>query len=82
MAVEHGHSPRKLSNDLDHWYTPVQERVTQQAFESRVCRYGFTGLRFMPRAKVYDAAERRARCLEEHDLVGEGNMRYLLEKPA
>ncbi len=77
-----GVPPGKLFNCLDHWYTPIQERVTQQEFESRVRRCGFTGLRFMPRAKVYDASERRVRFPEERDLVGEGDMRYLVEKPA
>lgn len=77
-----GVAPGKIFNALDHWYTPIQERVTQQEFESRLRRCGFSGLRFMPRAKVYDASERRVRFPEEGDLVGEGDLRYLVEKPA
>lgn len=76
-----GLSPGKIFNYLDHWYTPIQERVTQHEFESRLRCCGFTEMRFMPRAKVYDASERRVRFPEERDLVGEGDMRYIVEKP-
>ena len=80
--VRAGLPPGKLFNFLDHWYTPIQERITRQECESRLHRCGFTELRFMPRAKVYDASERRVRFPEERDLIGEGDLRYLVEKPA
>jgi len=76
-----GVSAGKVFNYLDHWYTPIQERLTQQEFESRLVECGFVELRYMPRAKIYDASERRFRFPEERDLVGEGDLRYLASKP-
>jgi len=76
-----GISPGKIFNAMDHWYTPIQERLTRRAFEARLRRAGFEALEYLPRAMVYDASERRHRFPEERDLVGEGDLRYLVRKP-
>ena len=71
----------KIFNALDHWYTPMQERLTEREFESRLEACGFEKLVPVPRAKIYDASERKCRFPEERDLVGEGDLRYLAAKP-
>lgn len=75
-----GVPPGKIFNYLDHWYTPVQERLTKHEFEARLTGVGFERLRYMPRAKIYDASERLYRFRQDGDLVGEGDLRYLVEK--
>lgn len=76
-----GASPGKIFNFLDHAYVPMQERLTKREFESRLAACGFEGLQYMPRAKVYDASERYYRFPEERDLIGEGDLRYMVLKP-
>ena len=71
----------KIFNALDHWYTPMQERLTEREFQSRLEVCGFEKLTPIPRAKVYDASERKYRFSEERDLVGEGDLRYLVTRP-
>ncbi|HET9370644.1 MAG TPA: methyltransferase domain-containing protein [Vicinamibacterales bacterium] len=65
---------------LDHWYTQYQERVTLKEFESRLAAAGFTEIRYLPRARVYDASERMARYPEEADIIEDPDMRYLARK--
>lgn len=76
-----GIGPGKIFNAMDHWYTPIQERLTRREFEARLRRSGFEAIEYLPRAMVYDASERRHRFPEERDLVGEGDLRYLVRKP-
>lgn len=71
----------KIFNFLDHWYTPIQERLTRAEFEAELRACGFTDFRSIPRAYIYDASERLSRYPEEGDLVGEGDLRYLAWKP-
>ncbi|MBI3320850.1 MAG: methyltransferase domain-containing protein [Candidatus Omnitrophica bacterium] len=77
-----GAPPGKIFNYLDHWCTPIQERVSRDEYESRLRRCGFTELVYLPRAKIYDASERLTRFPEDRDLVGEGDLRYLVRKPS
>jgi SAM-dependent methyltransferase len=65
---------------LDHWYTQYQERVTREEFEDRLRALGFTGIRYLPRAVIYDASERYERFPEERDLIGSPDMRYVMAK--
>lgn len=71
----------KTFNFLDHWYTPIQDRLTRAEFEAELNACGFAELRPIPRAFIYDASERLARYPDEGDLVGEGDLRYLARKP-
>jgi ubiquinone/menaquinone biosynthesis C-methylase UbiE len=65
---------------LDHWYTQYQERVTRAELEARLRKVGFTEIRYLPRAVMYDASERFERFPEERDLIGSPDMRYLVTK--
>jgi SAM-dependent methyltransferase len=65
---------------LDHWYTQYQERVTREEFEARLRRAGFTEIRYLPRAMIYDASERYERFPAERDLIGSPDMRYLVTR--
>lgn len=71
----------KIFNFLDHWYTPIQERLIRAEFEVELRRCGFADLRSMPRGYIYEPSERLARYPDEGDLIGEGELRYLVRKP-
>jgi SAM-dependent methyltransferase len=71
----------KIFNFLDHWYTPIQERVMRAEFEAELRRCGFSDLRSIPRGYIYEPSERLSRYPDEGDLVGEGDLRYLAWKP-
>lgn len=76
-----GTSIGKIFFCLDHWYTPYQERLTQAEFERRLTAAGFTDLRYIPRARIYDSSERLSRYPDEADLIGSPDLRYLARKP-
>lgn len=71
----------KIFNFLDHWYTPIQERVARAEFEERLRACGFTDMRSLLRSRIYDGSERIVRYPDEHDIFGEGELRYLAKKP-
>ena len=67
---------------LDHWYTIYQERLDRPELEVRLSSAGFTDIRYLPHALIYDSSERLRRYPEEADLIASPDPRYLVTRPA
>lgn len=74
--------PGKIFHIMDHWFVPNYEVLTKSAYEERLRDVGFTDLVYMPRGLfLYDSSERLYRYPEDADLMGEGDLRYMVHKP-
>lgn len=71
----------KIFHIMDHWFVPKFETLTRAAFEDRLLDVGFRDLTYLPRGLfLYDSSERRYRYPEDADLMGDGDLRYLVRK--
>lgn len=72
----------KVFHIMDHWYVPNYETLTAAQFEARCAEVGFEVKRRLERGMfLYEASERKYMYPEDADLMGEGDLRYLLTKP-
>lgn len=75
--------PGKIFHIMDHWFVPNYETLTRVEYEDRLNEAGFTDLTYMPRGMfLYDSSERLYRYPEDADLMGDGDLRYMVHKPA
>ena len=71
----------KIFHIMDHWFVPNYESITGDEFERRLLSAGFSDLQYLPRGLfLYDSSERMWRYPEDRDLMGEGDLRYLVAK--
>jgi len=74
--------PGKIFHIMDHWFVPHYETLTRSEYEDRLRGVGFTNLVYMPRGLfLYDSSERLYRYPEDADLMGEGDLQYMVHKP-
>ncbi len=69
--------PGKIFNYMDHIFVPCRETISHAEFQNRLRSVGFKRWRIMDRGEMIDSAERKARFPEDHDLVGEADLRYI-----
>lgn len=71
----------KIFHIMDHWFVPNYETITREEFERRLGSAGFTQCQYLPRGLfLYDSSERLWRYPEDRDLMGEGDLRYMVKK--
>jgi ubiquinone/menaquinone biosynthesis C-methylase UbiE len=69
--------PGKIFNYMDHMFVPCREVISHQEFQQRLRDVGFTSWDIMHRGEMIDSAERKFLFPEDHDLVGEADLRYI-----
>ena len=71
----------KVFHIMDHWFVPNYETLTATEFEARCKATGFTvEQRLFRGLYLYESSERLYQYPEDADLMGEGDLRYLLGK--
>jgi SAM-dependent methyltransferase len=71
----------KIFHIMDRWFVPNYELIPAKEFEKRAKAAGFSKCIPMHRGLyLYDGSERKWRFPEDADIVGEGEIRYIVEK--
>jgi ubiquinone/menaquinone biosynthesis C-methylase UbiE len=76
------YSPRYIAEFIDDWYAVFLRAYTAQDFESSLKGYGFDCSNRLMKGVDYDTCHRlvNAKTDVEKDMMGEGDLRYLLTK--
>lgn len=77
-----GNTASHIAEYIDDWKAPYLRAYTNLDFSTRLRSLGFDADAPLPYGTTYDTSERKTRFSNEADLIGEGDLRYLIEKKA